>query len=56
MGEIQNLSKQVYFNNFIYYFKDKNGPKNLIFWSPAAFYKAGYLTLEKAEEKQKKVE
>ena len=26
------------------------------FWSPAAFDKAGYLTLEKAEEKQKKVE
>ena len=29
MEEIQNLSKQINFNNLIYYFKGKSTPKNL---------------------------
>ena len=57
IGEIQNLSKQINFNNLIYNFKGKNGPKSFIgFKGPLGFYKNikdGYTTLEKAEESQK---
>ena len=58
MGEIKNLSKEINFNNLIYYFKSKIGPKNFIsFKGPLGFYKNvkdGYITLEKAEENQEK--
>ena len=54
MGCIQNLSKQIDFNDLIYYFQGKSGPKNFInFKGPLGFYenkKDGYITLEKAEE------
>ena len=30
MEEIQDLSKQIDFNNLAYHFKDKNEPKNLL--------------------------
>ena len=57
MGKIQNLSKQIDFNNLIYYFKDESGTKSFIsFKGPLAFSKNtkdGYITLEKGEEKQK---
>ena len=57
MGKIQNLSKQIDFNNLIYYFKDESGAKCFIsFKSPIAFSKNtkdGHMTLEKGEEKQK---
>ena len=57
MGEIQNLSNQSDFNNSIYYCKGESGPKKFLSFKGAlAFYKKikdGYITLEKAEEKQK---
>ena len=30
MHEIQNLSKQIHFNDLIYYFKGKSDPKDVI--------------------------
>ena len=54
IDEIQNLSKQTDFNNLTCYFKGKSAPK--AFHGPLGFYKnikEGYITLEKAEEKQK---
>ena len=57
MGEIQNLSNQINFNNLIYYFKSKSCAKNFFsFKGPLVFYrniKDGYTTLYKAEESQK---
>ena len=57
MGEIQNVNKQINFNNLIDYFKGESGPKVFIgFKGPLVFYKNkkdGYITLEKSEEKQK---
>ena len=54
MDEMRNLSKKLN-----YYFKFENGPKNFVsFKGPIAFYekiKDGYKTLEKAEEKPKKI-
>ena len=39
MGEIQNLSKQIDFNNLIYYFKAESGLKVFIsFKGPVTFY------------------
>ena len=59
MDETQNLSKQVDFNNLIYYFKGEGDSKIFVrFKDPLTFYKNikdGYTTLEKAEEKQKKI-
>ena len=50
MGEIQNLSKKIYFNISIYYFKGEYNPKILIsFKDPLRFYKNirdGSTTLE----------
>ena len=41
MGKIQNLSKQINFNNLIYYFKNESGPKIFIgFKGPLHFYKS----------------
>ena len=58
MGEIQNLSKQISFNNLLYYFNSNSYPKRFIgFKGPLAFYKMirdGYTTLEVAEGNQKK--
>ena len=55
--EIQNLSKQIDFNNLTYYFKGESAPKNVIgFKGPLDFYKnikIGHITLEKAEENKK---
>ena len=40
MGCIQNLSKQIDFNDLIYYFQGKSGPKNFInFKGPLVFMK-----------------
>ena len=52
VGEIQDLSKQIDFNNLIYYFKSKDGcPIHLIsFKGPLGFYRNildGHTTLEK---------
>ena len=59
MGEIQNLSKQIDFNNLIYYFKAESGLKVFIsFKGPVTFYENledGYKTLEKAEENQNQI-
>ena len=56
MSEIQNLSKQINFNNLIYYFKGESGSKTFIgFEGPLRFYESmrdGYATLEKDEEDQ----
>ena len=57
INEIQDLSKQIDFNNLFYYIKGESGPKNFIrFKGPLAFYRniKGYTTLEKREENQKK--
>ena len=59
IDEIQNLSKKIDFNNLVYYFKYKSGPKIFIGlkW-PLGFYKNikdSYTTLEKAEENQDKL-
>ena len=54
--EIQNLSKQIDFNNLIYCFKGESSRKIYCFKGPLNFYeniKDGYLTLEKAEENLK---
>ena len=57
MGEIQNLSKQIGFNNWTYYFKKESYPKSFNgFIGQLHFYKIikdSYLTLEKAEEDKK---
>ena len=57
MGEIQILSKQIDFNNLIYYFKGKSASRHFLdFRGPLALYRNinnGYITLEKAEENQK---
>ena len=59
MEEMQDLSKQIYFDNSTYHCKVKNGPRNFtVFKGPLSFYrsiKEGYITLEKAEEHQKKL-
>ena len=51
---LNNLIKQIDFNTLIYYYKSAS--KNFIeFKGPLNFYKnikEGYITLEKAEEKQ----
>ena len=56
--KIQNLSKQIDFNNLIYYFKSKNDTENFIgFKVPLGFYKNikdGYTTIKKLEENKKK--
>ena len=56
IDEIQNLSKQIDFNNLIYYFQGESGPRNFI-GSPLNFCKNvkiyGYTPLEKAEENKK---
>ena len=50
MGEIQNLSKQIDFNNFIYSFKGKKAPKKFLgFKGSLGFYK----NTKKAEKKLK---
>ena len=52
-GIIQNLSKQINFNNLIYYFKSKSVPKIFIsFRGPLGFHKniKDVYTLEKAEQ------
>ena len=57
MREIQNLNKQIDFNNFIYLFKRNRNPKKIISSKdPLDFYrniKDVYRTLEKVEESQK---
>ena len=57
MEEIQDLSKQTDFNNLTYHYKGNTAPKTFIgFKVPLGFYrniKEGYVTLQKAEEKQK---
>ena len=57
MEDIQDLSKQIGFNNLAYHYKGKNVRNNFIgFKSPLRFYrsiKEGYITLEKSEEQQK---
>ena len=54
MEEIQNLRKQIDFNNLTYHHKGKNFTKNFIgFKNPLSRYrdmKVDYITLEKAEE------
>ena len=54
MGEIQNLSKQINFNNLTYFFQSNSDPKRIIgFRGPLGFYKSikdSYTTQEKAEE------
>ena len=57
MGQIQNLNKQIDFNNLIYLFKrNRNSKKIISSKDPLDFYrniKDVYRTLEKAEESQK---
>ena len=57
MEEIQDLRKQIDFNDLTYHYKDNTTSKTFIgFKGPLDFYKnikEGYITLEKAEEKQK---
>ena len=61
MEEIQDLSRQsrqIDLNNLTYHhYEDKSVPKNfIVFKGPQDFFKnikEGYVTLEKAEEKQK---
>ena len=59
MEEIQDLSKQIYFDNSTYHCKGKNDPRNFtVFKGPLSFYrsiKKGDITPEKAEEHQKKL-
>ena len=56
MEEMQDLRKQIDFNNLTYRYKDNTAPKNFIgFKGPLRFYrsiKQSYITLEKAEEEQ----
>ena len=55
--EIQDLSKQIDFNNLTYHFQGNTASKTFIgFKGPLGFYKnikKGYITLEKAEENKK---
>ena len=57
MEKIQDLSKQIDFNNLIHHYKSKTVPKCFLsFKGPLKYYKnikEGNVTLEKAEEKQK---
>ena len=57
MEEIQDLSQQIDFNNSTYRYKDNDDPKTFLGYKvPLRFHrsiKAGYITLEKAEEEQK---
>ena len=57
MEEIQNLSKQIDFNDLTYCYEGNTVPKTFIgFKGPLDFYenkKESYITLEKAEEEQK---
>ena len=59
MEEIQDLSKQIDFNNFTYHCKGNTVPKTLIGFKGALnFYNSimkSYITLEKAEEQQKEL-
>ena len=56
MEEIQDLSKQINFNNLTYRYKGNTSPKPFIgFKSPLGFYeniKEDYITLEKAGKEQ----
>ena len=56
MGEIENVSKQIDFNNLTYYFNGEGDWKGLInVKRPLAVYKNvnnGYITLEKAEKNE----
>ena len=56
MEEIQDASKEIDFNNLTYQYKGNAALKSfIVFKSPLNFYKSikeGYITLEKAEEKQ----
>ena len=56
MEETQDLSKQIDFNDLTYQYKGNAALKTFIgFKGPLNFYKSikeGYITLEKAEEKQ----
>ena len=41
MEEIQDLSKQIDFNNLTYHYKGKNNPQNFIgFKGPLSFYRS----------------
>ena len=41
MEEIQDLSKQIDFNNLTYHYKRKNNPQNFIgFKGPLSFYRS----------------
>ena len=57
---MQNLSKQIKFDNLIYHFKNKNTPKKIVvFKAPLGLdinIKDGYTTVKKEEEKQKEFE
>ena len=57
MEEIQDLSKQIDFNNLTYHYKGNTVRKAFIgFKGPLGFYKnikEGYIKIRKAEEKQK---
>ena len=57
MEEIQDLSKQIGFNNLTYHYNGKGASKNVIgSKDPLGFYKnikEGYITLRKVTEKQK---
>ena len=58
MEEIQDASKEIDFNNLTYQYKGNAALKSfIVFKSTLNFYKSikeGYITLEKAEEKQSK--
>ena len=59
MEEIQDLIKQIDFNNLTCYYKGKNVPKTFIgFKGTLSFYrsiKEGYITLKQAEKQHKKL-
>ena len=50
MDEIQNLSKQINFNNLIYYVKGESGPKSFIsfksFKGPLCFIKVQEMVIQ----------
>ena len=56
IAKIQKLSKLINFNNLIFYFKDKNGPKNFIdFTGPLGLInniKNGYIKIKKKRKKK----
>ena len=58
MGEIQKLSKKNYFNNLIFYFKNRSDRKQFIsFKESLGLYRNirdGYTTLKKIEKSKKK--